>query len=478
MRYNDVMKQKELTVGHFPIVDHLILGVSRKHDDGFFQNFELKMVEYQRWKNMCDDLLAARLDGTFMLFPLAMDLYRNGAPIRIVLLGQREGQVIVLGNGVKNIADLKGKTVWLPSLYSVHNILLHQALKTAGLADSDVTRTIGSIDIHEIPQLLKEKKFDGFVSAEPWGTIAVKMKAGKIAAISQEIKTHHICCVLVLRDEVIKARPDACNELIDSLVKAGMFINAYPRQAAEIGEAFMGCSRKIALEALTHDRGHVLFWDLLPRREDFEELQQIAVQEMRVWDTSLRIEELLYADFAQAAYRRWMIDVRREVKDRGSGRTLPGTFVEAVERTSAFFHTPIQALGVTFIEHGEKYPKNTRQRKVPIISFSILEEALSGKSFTVERASENMKGLVCFTTLQNIEPDRVLLRLSEERAQQCHRALRFGVNTFQIGQAIDGDLTPWLTGQTESGALRHGKDIWVLLDHTAFRFLPLLLCYF
>jgi NitT/TauT family transport system substrate-binding protein len=154
-----------------------------------------------------------------------------------------------------------------------------------------------------MPEMLARGSIQAFIAAEPWATIAKNMGVGKMMTVSHDVKSHHVCCVLVLRDEIVNGRPEACQELIDSLVRSGMFINAYPRQVAEIGEIFLKSPKKIIVESLTHDRGHILLWDLLPRIEDFEELQDVAVDEMHLWKKKLDLKKFICADFADNAYR-------------------------------------------------------------------------------------------------------------------------------------------------------------------------------
>lgn len=297
------MKTK-LTIGHFPTVDHLILGVTQKNDARDFLHLSLKTKLFENWDAMAKALVSKRLDGEFILFPLAMELFRKGAPIKLVLLGQREGQVLVVQNDIKKISDLKGKTVLTPHKFSVHTLLLYQILKRAGLDPlCDVHRELGFKNVRDMPEMLARGSIQAFIAAEPWATIAKNMGVGKMMTVSHDVKSHHVCCVLVLRDEIVNGRPEACQELIDSLVRSGMFINAYPRQVAEIGEIFLKSPKKIIVESLTHDRGHILLWDLLPRIEDFEELQDVAVDEMHLWKKKLDLKKFICADFADNAYR-------------------------------------------------------------------------------------------------------------------------------------------------------------------------------
>lgn len=391
------MKPK-LTIGHFPIIDHLILGVARHHDGPYYKNLELATQEFSNWEKMSEALMSGVIQGTFMLAPLAMELFRKGARIKVVLLGQREGQVMIASPSITTPSDLKGKTVLVPETFSIHNILLHQVLRSAGLdPERDVAIQAGFQDVHQIPRLLHDGTVDAFVSAEPWGTLTTDAHDGYVMALSQSLITHHLCCVLVMRDDVISESPDAVQELVGSLVKAGMFMNAYPHQSAEIGAKFMGVPEKIALTSLTHHGGHVLFWDLLPRAEDFEEIQQGLINELKVWRAPIDLDLFLSVSFAQHAYRKWMLDTRREIKDKGETRTLPGSFRQATMRLHEHFPTA-RVTGTKRVVAGQRYPKADKER-----------------------------GFVTFAPDSGKEPDRVHIKMSEEEIKRCMQALKLEI---------------------------------------------------
>ena len=424
-------KRSSLTIGHFPIIDHLILGVAQYHDGAYFQHLELKTKEFSTWRTMSDELRAGTIDGTFIPGPLAMELIRNGFHGKIVLLGQREGQVFTVRNEITDVAMLKGKTVLIPDVFSTGHIFLDRILKSVGLDRAkDISIVSDYNPTTDITKIFHENKIQAFMSAEPRGTIVSEAGDGYIMKVSQGMQTHHICCVLVMREDIIEHTPDAMRELIESLVKAGMFINAYPHQAADVGTDFMHVSKKIALTSLTHHKGHVLFWDLLPRVEDFQEIQDAFIDELKVWKEPADVASMLDASFAQQAYRAWMIDTRREVKDKGEARVLPGNFKEAVGRFVQACKDPVEVTGQCQVKAGQRYPKADKE-----------------------------KGFVTFSPDSMKEPDLVVLRLSEQDAMRCMTALGFGKHAH-------------------ADILKPQDDGTYEIEYQAFKFLVLLLAYY
>lgn len=463
----------KIVIGHFPIIDHLILGVAQKNDGGHFESFDLSTKLYVNWEKIATDFKNDKIDGAFLLFPLALELFQEGVKGKIVLLGQREGQAVVANKGVRSVADLKGKRVLIPDIFSVHNILLTIVLKRAGLDPlKDIVYKTGFNDVRDIPDMLGSGKVDATVAAEPWNTIAVKKGYGHIIGSSEDIKAHHVCCVLILRDEIIQKHPQACEELITSLVRAGMFVNAYPRQAAEIAETFIGCPKPIALSALTHGRGQAEFWDLLPRVEDFNDLQDVAVDEMHLWKKKLDLKKFIDADFADQAYRAWTVYERKSAKDKGQERTLPGNFREAAAHFASVFGKDILVGGVDIIKPGEKYPKDKEYEKTDKATFAILEEALEGKTYRVLSADKKAKAFVIYKTSQGRDPDFVFFRLDQSQKEKILSALQFG-GAVNINFPIStGD--EFLSFEKKIAIIQRGRDSWFYLRYSTFRVLPFL----
>ena len=472
------MKPK-ITIGHLPLLDHLILGVAKKNEGAYLDYLDLQTQKFPNWQTITNVLLEGKIEGAFLFFPLALELFRNNADIKIILLGHREGQVLVVRNEIQSVHDLKGKTIFIPHQYSTHHILLFEILKNEGIdITKDVQLQIGYEDVRDVTELLAANKVQAFIIAEPLGTEAVRRKIGKILVTSHQIKTHHIDCVLVMRNDVIDAYPEACAELTKSLVKAGMFVNAYPRQAAEIGEEFLEYwSKSILLEALTHDKGHILFWDLLPRMEDFEDLQNIAVEEMNLWPNKISLTPLIYSQFAQDAYREWIIDVRREIKDRGKERTLPGSFPEAAARFQSYFNTSILILGIRLIHMGEKYPKGMKKVELPSVETSdILDYVLANNNIILKNFLDQ-KESVSFSSPKMVssEPQRILLRLTREQAEKCLTALHFGEKNIAKSLEVFSKEGKELFLSKDAVVAYETKEYtWLSFESIAFRFLTLL----
>jgi NitT/TauT family transport system substrate-binding protein len=109
---------KKLTVkiGYLPITDHLLmLAVEREK----FPNVTIEPVRFSSWPEISEAIKAGRIDGAFLLSPIGLTLRQKGVPVKVVLLGHRNGSVITVRNSgeINRIEDLKGKTIPFPALF-------------------------------------------------------------------------------------------------------------------------------------------------------------------------------------------------------------------------------------------------------------------------------------------------------------------------------------------------------------------------
>jgi NitT/TauT family transport system substrate-binding protein len=464
-----IFMKPEISIGYLPILDHLTLGVAEHNEGKTLEHFISKPVPFNNWPSIAQALGENKLDGAFLLFPLALKLYRENPDISLILLGHREGQVLVVDKDITNVHDLKGKTIQIPDLYSTHHILLSEILTQAGMdVTKDVKLKIGYENIKDISTRVSEEEISGLIIAEPIGTEVRKKKGGKIITLSKDFHPHHIDCVLVVKNNIILEQPEGIQELVESLVKAGAFINAYPRQAAEIGEQFLNWPKKLLLEALTHDEGHILFWDLLPRIEDFEELQHIAVNKLKLWKEEIDLTTFINANFAKKAYRSWIIDTRRETKDKGQERTVPGNMTDAVSRIVTLLGAQIFVTGIKYIHTGEKYPTGIERGKEININAQFFGELMEGKEIVLEAPLPQFKAIAFQKSSDTLQPDKVVMKLTIPQAERCLKALAFGGTVYSREKNNETSYEELLYSEIPISIIKKEESIFCSLHYSVF----------
>jgi NitT/TauT family transport system substrate-binding protein len=258
-----------IRLGHLPITDHLtVIAKSRAR----FEKLTLEPVKFASWPELAEALKSGSLEAAFALTPISLTLRQKGAPIKIVLLGHRNGSVLLAANDISKVSDLRGKTIAIPSRFSTHNLLLRRLLAREGLdADRDVTLT--ELPPPEMVQALARGGISAFIVAEPFGAQAELRKLGKVLALSKDIWPNHVCCALNAREDLIAAHPDAVQELVSALTAAGHFATEHPQEAAQLSKPFLGQDPAVVLHAMIEPKGRVTHDDLVPTLADLSATQ-------------------------------------------------------------------------------------------------------------------------------------------------------------------------------------------------------------
>ncbi len=271
-----------VTIGRLICGGHLSLAVMNKHfhDD---LGIRLETVQNHSWEAVVEDLRSGRLDGTFILSPLAMELIRQGLEARIVLLADRNGNGFVLSKRIPSIAALADgrRIIAVPHLFSQHHVLLHRSLRKHGVDEGDIS--VVAMPPRDMINSLRRGEIDGFVVGEPEAHKSIELGVGWMAEISPGIWHNHMDHVLLVSERFITNHPERVQKLVDGLVASGRFIEAHPMEAARMGEDYTGSSAAVFYRVLTDPPDWIDYSDMLPTAADLRSMGEQLV-EMGLWD--------------------------------------------------------------------------------------------------------------------------------------------------------------------------------------------------
>jgi NitT/TauT family transport system permease protein len=306
--------KKTIKIGYLPITDHLVLGISSYFDKKRYASFSLETKQFHDWGTLKKSLEQNKLDGAFMLAPLAMQYSQEHNNIEVVLLGHREGSVFVVGNNssIKSLKDLKNKTIAIPHKLSFHALLLRKLLEKEKLVyGRDVL--IKEVSPPNMLNELADGTIDGYIVAEPFGSQAEEQHIGTILVLSKELEKHHMCCVLVLKRKIVDEGGESIQELVSSLVEAGNFMNAHPKKAAEIGSQFLHQSSPVLERVLSEKERRISAWDLCPIKDEFESLFDYMT-EKKIMKKKPLPDDFIDTSFAEEGYKHAAIKRKKEKK--------------------------------------------------------------------------------------------------------------------------------------------------------------------
>ncbi len=300
-----------IKLGHLKITDHLILGVTLdKLESGreTLTALTLETQAYRGWNPLAEDLRSGALDGAFILAPLAMELYHAGVPIKLILQGHKSGSTLIKNKraNIQTLQDFRGKGVLIPHYLSAHHLLFDKLLRENGLeigAGKDIVfDVVAPSDIPEIIEWDEKGSVGGFIVAEPFGSQVVKAGYGEEFALSKDIWPRHPCCVLVVKQSLIDAHPEAVQELTSSLVDSGHFCEEHRHNgAAAIGAKFLGQDEAVVKRVLTEPVDRVTMGELFPVIEDLDFMQTYMTTKIQAMSARIDLHKFVDTRFAEKA---------------------------------------------------------------------------------------------------------------------------------------------------------------------------------
>ncbi len=299
-----------IRIGYLNISDHLILGVTERKilkRDEVFKYADLQTRAFIDWHTLGVAFSRGDINAAFMMAPMAMDHFRRGEDIRLVLLGHKNGSVLITNKSanIKTIYDFKGKDVLIPFHLSTHNMLLYNLLNDhqlkIGIGKDVEVQTVPPSKMPTYVEIDQKGKIGGFLVAEPFGSNAIKAGLGDEFELSKNIWPDHPCCVLVVKAELIRYFPHAVQELTNSLVKSGKFIKNNLNEAAKIGVFFLNQDIEVVERILTSPADRITTDTLMPQIEDFERIQDYITNQMGTIYEKIDLEKFIFARFAEEA---------------------------------------------------------------------------------------------------------------------------------------------------------------------------------
>lgn len=270
--FADQEERPSLTVGYLPISDHLLGMVSHCVNQG---RLNIHMRKFLSWASLVAALKNDLLDAAFIMAPIALSLHNKGVPICYVMDAHHEGSAITVRNDKTTGWLSRSDRLGMPYAVSTHSMLFAEMsgigcnheiteIKTKYCGPSYLQNSLTSGDI------------DAFFCAEPWNTKAVIEGAGRILARSRDFLPGHICCILVVREEILRKHGELVRSYLKLLLSANDYIAADHRSSARIQERYTGVSADIIEQVLS--KGEVNFNDIIPDRDRIKNFMRIAIR--------------------------------------------------------------------------------------------------------------------------------------------------------------------------------------------------------
>lgn len=237
---------------------------------------------YSGWPEVKEALMAGNIGAAYLLAPLAMDLADRGIPIKIVALGHRSGAVIMVkkGDPARNLGDLRGKRVAIPSRFAVDHLFVRRLMKKYGLKDGDLK--LVELAPPEMPAALYADAVDAYATGEPFGAQAEREGHARVLHWTRDEWPTYVCCVLAVRTDLIQNVRPLVQRLVDNVMSAGMWLEkdtANRVQAADLAARpeFFNQDPALLRYVLENPRDRVTYGNLGLIRWELEDLMRLGL---------------------------------------------------------------------------------------------------------------------------------------------------------------------------------------------------------
>ena len=279
-----------LQVGGLPVTCNLTLPVActaraasggAARSDGASPAYEYS--KYNGWPEIKESLMAGRIQAAYMLAPLVMDLADKKIPVKIVSLGHRSGAVIMVRSDspYQQFRQLAGKRIAIPSRFAVDFLFLRKMLAQERMTADDVQ--IVEMAPPDMPAALYANAVDAYCTGEPFGAAAQRAGYARPLRMTRDEWPRYICCVLTVREELIRESRPLVQDLVDHVLGAGIWLDAKPENrdkaiAIAAGRSFFNQDPQILKFVMENPTDRVTYGDLRILRSELEELMQLSLE--------------------------------------------------------------------------------------------------------------------------------------------------------------------------------------------------------
>lgn len=239
--------------------------------------------KFNGWPELKEAMMSGQIKAAYLLAPMVMDLADRGVPVKIVALGHRSGAVIMTGvhSPARNMGDLRGKRIAIPSRFAVDNIFVRRMMKQYGLGSADVT--LVEMAPPDMPAALYSGAIEAFATGEPFGALAEREGFGRILHMTRDEWPRYICCVLTVRQDLIDTDRRTVQRLVDHVLSAGLWLESGDKNrhlAADLAarREYFNQDSSLLRFVMDNPRDRVTYGDLRLIRAELDDIMQLAVE--------------------------------------------------------------------------------------------------------------------------------------------------------------------------------------------------------
>jgi NitT/TauT family transport system substrate-binding protein len=297
-------EKRKITVAYLPVTCQLTCPVT-DYISKYSLSGEMFLPRmFQGFPEVKEALIANRVQAAFVVAPLAIALASQGVPIKIVYLGHRYGSAVVVRKDgpIKTVADLRGRTVAIPSRFSDERLLLFRAMKVWNIPPKEVKMV--EMAPPDVSSALAAHAIDAFSMGEPFPSQAELGGFGRVLFQAREYWPDYMSCILVVRQDLIDRRPEVVQTLVDGIARSGLWLDTSKPHRLDasdfVGRFYYNQKPALLRWALTKPMDRVVYSPLAPRKADFDMVRDLMM-ETGVLDKKIDFSDYVDTRFSDKA---------------------------------------------------------------------------------------------------------------------------------------------------------------------------------
>lgn len=273
----DSGQAQSLEVAFLPVTCHLTCPVTDFASKTSTTGTRFDATRFSEFPSIVEALKTKKLQAGFITVPLAMKMREQGAPIKMCCLGHRDGSQLVVSKGLvaKNLRDLRGRTIAIPSPLSNENFFLNKLMNDQGVQPGEIKTVV--LPPPDMVAALASKSIDGFIVAEPFCAKSEMDGVGQVLYYAKDIWPNYISCCLVVHEDLIRERPEVVKDLVRGIVDSGEWVEQNRADAAKLVAPYFRQNEKLLTYILTQPPDRVTYRNLNPTDEELQRIMNMGI---------------------------------------------------------------------------------------------------------------------------------------------------------------------------------------------------------
>jgi NitT/TauT family transport system substrate-binding protein len=130
----------------------------------------------------------------------------------------------------------------------------------------------------DMPSALAAGAIDAYFIGEPYAAKAELAGTGRVLYYAKDIWPRFVSCVLVVRDELIRDKPEVVRDLVRGIAESGEWAERNRLGAAKVAAPYFRQDQKLLEYVLTQPPDRVSYRQLTPTDEDLRGIMKYAIK--------------------------------------------------------------------------------------------------------------------------------------------------------------------------------------------------------